>query len=96
MSCIKEYNRYFWVFKGGVVAKLKGNGEYTISIQRCEQTGETIFETWQESMPCTEDTTIKDIIEWYKKLYPFSIRVVGLSLTEGIDMSYVEDNDLPF
>jgi hypothetical protein len=75
----------------------KGNGKYTVSLKKSGQTGPSTFEEWTESLSCTETTTIGDISKWYKKICPISIRMVGLSITEDIDLNYVEpENDLPF
>ena len=52
------------------------------SISKNAQTGPDTYETWTESMICTQETKILEIINWYYFHKKNAKRIINIELTE--------------
>jgi hypothetical protein len=62
----------------------KGNGTYIASFRTCVQISPDDFETTTESMVCTPQTTVADIVRWYQSSIQYgpAPRMIAVDLTE--------------
>lgn len=65
----------------------RGNGKFVVSFRTAEQNGPDSWAMHTESLPCGYDTKIGDIVRWFQAVYPQATRLMGLDLTECVDVS---------
>jgi hypothetical protein len=54
-----------------------------VIIQECSRGNETVGDMWQETLICNENTTLKEILDWRKKIYGSGRTIIAKKTEEA-------------